>query len=170
MTWTLSVSAPKREFADAASAAESSPTDLGDVEQSQADLVKETASRLVATFDEDSGMVGLSANGTAGASGLIAFSLSVASAPDPQPPAEAASDELTEARDAARSRYAPGERPEAPGTVDHGAVAAAAQAEAEDPRRAAYQPDREPEQPADAPTSLADDAKAAAATRKTARK
>jgi hypothetical protein len=157
MTWTLSVSARKGAFSDAVKSAKTLPPDLGDADQSQVEAVKATAAKLAATFDPDDGMVGLSVSGGAGASGLVSFSLSVASATLPTEEAT-----VTTPAPARGSRWKAGERPEAPGAVDHGALEAQAAAEAASSTQAAYQPDREPEQPASAPTSLADDQRAAA--------
>lgn len=162
MSWTLSVSAPKREFADAINAAGTEAPEMIAADQSQVDAVKAAAVALVATFAEDSGEVGLSAAGGCGASGLVTFSLSVASAADPVAPAPI-DPALAEARGAVPGRYAPGERPEAPGTIDEAALAAQAAADAASPVGAAYQPNLEPSVPAAAPTSLAEDQRATAA-------
>lgn len=171
MSWTLSVSARKGDFAAAVDRTE--PVHKGELvpaAETQVEAVKALAQAALPTFELDAGMVGLYATGGGGTGqGLVSVSLSVASEAFPPEPARAAP-EVAEGRQAARSRYAPGERPEAPGTIDEAAVAGAAQAVADDPRREAYRPDVEPATPADQPTSLAEDAKRAAAARAAERK
>ncbi len=172
MSWTLSVSARKADFADAIDRSE--PVVKGEMHpaaEKQVEAVKALAKASLPTWDHDDGLVGLYVQGGGGTpQGLLSISLSVASETVPPEPPAAVSPEVEEGRQAARGRYAAGERPEAPGVVDEGAVAAAAQAVEDDPRRAAYRPDEEPAAPAEAPTSLAEDAKRAAESRAAARK
>jgi len=172
MSWTLSVSARKAELADAVDRAE--PVHKGDLHpdaETQIAAVKALVKAVLPTYDEDAGMVGLYATGGGGTpQGLVSISLSVASEAFPPEPVATAPEHVLEGRQAARSRYAPGERPEAPGVIDATAVASAEQAVADDPRRAAYRPDVEPETPADQPSSLAEDAKRTAAARTAERK
>lgn len=170
MSWTLSVNARKAEFLAALERAE--PVHKGELHpeaEVQVDALRTFLAAVVPTYEPDDGMVGLYATGGGGtAQGLVSVSLSVASETIPEPAVEVTPD-LAEARGAARSRYAAGERPEAPGAVDRRALETQAEVDASDPTREAYQPDREPGQPASAPTSLAEDAKVAAAARKAAR-
>lgn len=166
MSWNLSVSARKADFIAALESAGPPEADLGDGDKSQMVCAKAFAAELLGTFDEDHGMVGLNVEGGAGASGLIAFSMSVASEPFPT---DEPAPTPTEGIRVGGSRWAAGEKPEAPGTVDQSALEAQAAAEANDPTREAYQPDREPERPADQPTSLGAEQKATAETKRSAR-
>lgn len=172
MSWTLSVSARKGDLADAIDRAE--PVHKGELHPAadqQVAAVKALVKAVLPTYDEDAGMVGLYATGGGGTpQGLVSISLSVASEAYPPEPVAAAPEHVVEGRQAVPGRYAPGERPEAPGQIDEAAVAAAAQAAEDDPRRAAYRPDVEPDAPADQPTSLAEDAKRAAAAKAAERK
>jgi hypothetical protein len=165
MTWRLSVSARKADFPDALAKAEPiHDADLSDAEQAQVKAVKALASDALGGYDADHGMVGLSASGGTGASGLLTVNLSVAS--EPEPPAALEPAEAESAATVTGPRWARGERPEAPGTVDHEAVRAQDEAEAADPTRAAYRPHEEPAEAPAQPTSLADDLRAKAEARK----
>src|SRR2546423_6629244 len=129
MSWTLSVSARRGDFATTLKDAEARRADstdtseLSDGEQAQVAAVKALARAAFDTYDEDNGLVGLYARGGVGASGALVVNLSVASEPHPVAHpgiSDLASEEparnvtRTEVRETVGRDYAHG-RPEEPG-------------------------------------------------------